>query len=351
MQLTKDSTRPRHFEYVVRAHEIDVYDIDRSHQLVQVIALPPIADPRGAVVDPRSATLYISYGGQGGGPGETGSMLAYDLIRGRVVWRRTYASGTDSIAITPNGKTLYMPAGESSGSGRWYLVNPANGRVRGWIEAGGGAHNTVMSLDGNSVFLAGTRRAYTAVASTTTNRIIRWIGPLVSGGRPFTINGSGTLVFSTGRPLLGFQVSDVGTGKVLYTVRVPGYTYDPVAFHNRTACHGISMSPDERELYLIDTPNGYVHVFDIRGVPKARPQYVASIRLEHPPPNDGWLQHSRDGRYVYVGRAGDVIDTRTRTIVAYLPPMRETADFLEIDWRRGRPVASTSRYGIGYVAR
>jgi len=85
-------------------------------------------------------------------------------------------------------------------------------------------------------------------------------------------------------------------------------------------------------------------------VPKARPQYVASIRLEHPPPNDGWLQHSRDGRYVYVGRAGDVIDTRTRTIVAYLPPMRETADFLEIDWRRGRPVASTSRYGIGYVA-
>jgi hypothetical protein len=70
--------------------------------------------------------------------------------------------------------------------------------------------------------------------------------------------------------------------------------------------------------------------------------------MAHPPPNDGWLQHSRDGRFVYVGRAGDVIDTRTREIVAYLPPLAETADFVEIDWSGGRPVATTSRYGLGY---
>jgi len=52
---------------------------------------------------------------------------------------------------------------------------------------------------------------------------------------------------------------------------------------------------------------------------------------------------------VYVGRSGDVIDTSTHTIVDYLPPLQQTADFLEIDWRNGRPVSTTSRYGIGYA--
>jgi DNA-binding beta-propeller fold protein YncE len=171
----------------------------------------------------------------------------------------------------------------------------------------------------------------------------------MSGGRPFTVNGRHTLAYMTVRGIVGFQVGDVATGRILYTVRVPGYTYDPDAFDNRSPCHGISMSPDEREIYVIDTPNGYVHVFDIRGVPASAPRYVTSIKMAHAPPNDGWLQHSRNGRYVYVGRAGDVIDTRTRKIVAYLPPMDDSADFLEIDWRRGRPVATTSRYGLGYV--
>jgi hypothetical protein len=89
----------------------------------------------------------------------------------------------------------------------------------------------------------------------------------------------------------------------------------------------------------------------VSGLPKSAPRDVADVKMAHRPPNDGWLQHSRDGRYVYVGRAGDVIDTRTRKVVAFLPPMQETADFLEIDWRKGRPVSTTNRYGIGYVRR
>jgi hypothetical protein len=56
-----------------------------------------------------------------------------------------------------------------------------------------------------------------------------------------------------------------------------------------------------------------------------RPRDIADIKLAHPPSVDGWLQHSRDGRYVYVGLAGDVIDTRTRKIVAFLPPLQQTA--------------------------
>ena len=121
----------------------------------------------------------------------------------------------------------------------------------------------------------------------------------------------------TARSFLGFQVSSIQSGEVLYTVPVPGFSFDPATF-KRTPDHGISLSPDERELYLIDTPNGYVHVFDVSGLPDTPPRDIADIKLAHPPPNDGWLLHSRDGRYVYVGRAGDVIDTATHEVVSYL---------------------------------
>jgi hypothetical protein len=62
----------------------------------------------------------------------------------------------------------------------------------------------------------------------------------------------------------------------------------------------------------------------------------------------GWLQHSLDGRYVFVGDAGDVIDTRRRTVVAYLPALDNSRYQLELDWRNGKPVRTSARSGIGY---
>ena len=92
-----------------------------------------------------------------------------------------------------------------------------------------------------------------------------------------------------------------------------------------------------------------MHVFDVSGLPRVAPRDLADIKLEHPPAGgDSWLQHSRGGRYVYVGLSGDVIDTASRKIAAYLPSLRSSTEFIEIDWRHGRPVDATSRYGVGY---
>ena len=341
-----------HYEYVLNDGVIDVYDIDRAHRFVQRLAIPQMLRSHGVVASPRTGLLYVSYGGQGDSAG-TGSLLAYDLRRRRVVWQRSYPTGIDSMAITPNGRTIYMPDGESSASTIWRVINAATGKVTGSISAGSQPHNTIVGLDGKYVYLGGCGSPYLRVASTATNKVVRQIGPLNGPGvRPFTINGSQTLAFTTTRSHLGFQVSSIATGKVLFTASPPGFTWDPQSFGlTSTPDHGISLSPDERQLYLIDTPNGYVHVFDVSGLPASPPRDIADIKMNHPPPNDGWLQHSRDGRYVYVGRAGDVIDTRTRQVVAFLPSLQTTADFLEIDWRNGRPVSTTSRYGVGYVRR
>lgn len=349
-RLTAGSNSTRHFEYVLSSGALYVYSIDRSNRLVQTVALPQIGSSiHGSVASVRTGILYVSYGSQRP-PG--GSLLAYDLRSGRVLWRRTYGFGIDSMAISRNGRWIYMPAGEQTQSGQWRIIAAGNGKPTGRAIAGpAGAHNTILGPGGRYLYLGGVSDPYLEVASTATNTVVRKIGPLHGPGvRPFTINGSQTLAFTTARSFLGFQVGDIVTSKVLYSVPVPGFSFDPQTF-GRTPDHGIALTPNERELYLIDTPNGYVHVFDVTGLPGSPPRLVTNVELHHAPPNDGWLQISRDGRYVYVGRSGDVIDTRTHRIVDYLPPLAATADSLEIDWRHGRPVATTSRYGVGYVRR
>lgn len=346
--LTANVSRTSHFEYVVSRGAIYVYSIDRGNRLVQTINMPHIGGSvHGVVAYPRGARLYISCGEQSS-PG--GSLLAYDLRRGRVLWQRTYSFGIDSMAISRNGHHIYMPAGELTTEGSWRIIAASTGRFTGRSIAGpAGAHNTILGSDGRYLYLGGVDYPYLEVADTTSGTVLRKIGPLNPPGvRPFTINGSQTLAFTTARSFLGFQVSSIATGDVLYTVPVPGFSFDPKTFR-RTPDHGISLSPDERELYLIDTPNGYVHVFDVSGLPTSAPRLVGNIKLRHAPPDDGWLQQSRSGRYVYVGRSGDVINTQTRRIVDHLPPLEGTADFLEIDWRRGKPVFTTNRYGVGYV--
>jgi YVTN family beta-propeller protein len=60
------------------------------------------------------------------------------------------------------------------------------------------------------------------------------------------------------------------------------------------------------------------------------------------------LVHSRDGRYVFVGESGDVIDTRTRSVVATLPALVDDRHgFIEVNWNSGVPVTTSSHFGIG----
>jgi DNA-binding beta-propeller fold protein YncE len=264
------------------------------------------------------------------------------------------------MAISPDGSRVYMPTGELDQSGVWNILDAGDGHVIGSIQGGAGAHNTVMGLSGRNVYLGGREHDYLEVASTSTNQVFRRIGPLRSGVRPFTINGRETLAYTTATGFLGFQVSSIATGRVLYTQTFPGFGWSSATFSPSAPSHGISLSPDERRVWVIDAPNGYVHVFDVSRVPRRRPRLLANIRLAHPLigeespcaydcARDGWLQHSRDGRFVYVGDSGDVIDARTFRIVAFLAPLRQTRKTLEIDWRGGVPISTTSRQGLGYV--
>jgi DNA-binding beta-propeller fold protein YncE len=343
------------YEYVFPDRHIDVYDIDRGHRLVARWLVPEAHALRGVAVSAKTHMLYMSLGGNGGSSG-TGSLLAYDLRTNSVVWRRGFPTGTDSLAVTPNGKTLFVPTGERTMDDVWYVVDARTGLVTDEIHAGPGPHNTIVAPDGARVYLGPRNSRYLYVASTRTDQVIRRIGPLLPGVRPFTIDGPQRLAYTTATGFLGFQVSSIRTGRVLYTVPIRGFQGGRSL---GTPSHGISLSPDSRELYVIDVPNSYVHVYDVADVPRHAPRHVADIRLKHPMTGKeqpcggdcgraGWLQHSLDGRFVYVGDCGDVIDTRTRRIVAFLPALRNSRYQLELDWNGRRIVRTSTRSGIGY---
>ncbi|MHB1837461.1 MAG: YncE family protein [Solirubrobacteraceae bacterium] len=350
----------RDYEYVFVDDAAYVYDMNNRMRLVQKLSLPGITTIRGVGVDLSDHMLYISYGGDGGWTGD-GSLAAYDLVARRVAWTVSYRHGVDSFAISSDGTRIYLPDGERSSDGNWWVLNAADGATIGRIRAGLGPHNTIVGLDGRYVYMGGRNYRYLEVASTATNRVVRRIGPLYSGVRPFTINGRQTLAFTTATGFLGFQVSSIRTGRVLYTERFGRrFPYNPSSFPLTDPSHGISLSPNERRLWVLDTPNSYVHVFDVSGLPSRRPREIANIPLTHnflggsdycsqDCERDGWLQNSLNGCYVFVGNSGDVLSAVTMRRVGYLPAMYDSREMVEIDWRGGVPVATSTKSGLGYV--
>jgi DNA-binding beta-propeller fold protein YncE len=339
-----------HYEYVFPDRQVDVYDIDHGQQLVGRWAVPAAHSLRGVAVSPRTRRLYFSVGGNGGSSG-TGAIVAYDLTHNRVLWKRPFPTGTDSLAITPDGSTLFVPEGERTMDDIWYVVEADTGRIRREIHAGPGPHNTIVSPDGRFVYLGPRNSRYLFVASARTGRILRRVGPLNPGVRPFTVDISQQLVYTTATGFLGFQVSSLRTGRVLDTVAIQGFRQG-----GGTPSHGITVTPDGRRLFVIDVPSSYVHAYAVGDGP---PRHLADIPLdhsmkgkEHPCGGDcgraGWLQASLDGRYVYVGDAGDVISVKELRVVGFLPALRNSRYQLELDWRGNRPVHTSTRSGIAY---
>jgi hypothetical protein len=347
----------QHLEYVFVDGLISVYDMDQQQKLVKTINMPQtLGDTRGATVSPSTHMLFLSYGGDGGGTG-TGSVLAYDLVNEKVVWEVHLPTGIDSGAVSPDGKRLYMPTGENDKSGIWNILDTSNGAIIGTIHAGAGAHNTIVSADGHYVYLGGRDYNYLEVYDTTTGKL-RSIGPLAGGVRPFTVNGTNTLAFTTATRFLGFQVSSLTTGKVLFTM---SFGSIPSGFPLSAPSHGASLSPDEKQLYVIDAVHKEVHVFDVsrvaEGVAPTELGVVPAPRLNvgtlspcrYDCVRGGWVQHSLDGRFVYVPTSGEVIETATRTVVTTLSTLANTKKSLEIDWANGVPVATSGRTGVGHV--
>jgi len=314
-----------------------VYDMDNGYRFVrriptfQVPAGQPIENVKGIAAHAGTHRLYVT---------TLKRLAAFDLLTDRLLWNKEYEGGCDRLAVSPDGKILYVPSFEGA---HWHAIDAMTGNVIAKVMTNSGAHNTIYGPDGKSVYLAGLRKPELFVADPHTNTVVKSIGPFSNVVRPFTINAAQTLCFVNVNELLGFEVGDIRTGKVLHKVEVQGFNKGPVKRHGCPS-HGIGLTPDEKELWLADGANSRIHIFDMSAMP---PKQVGSIALRDQP---GWITFSLDGKYA-LPSTGEVIDVTSRKVIATLSDEQghavQSEKVVEVVFQNDKPVRTGDQFGIG----
>ena len=315
-----------------------VFDLDAGHTFVRRIETPasrqsPPDNIKGVCASAATGRLYFTTRSQ---------LFCLDLVTDKVVWEIEPPSGTDRMSLTPDGKTLYVPSFEKD---TWNVIDAASGKHLAEIVTKSGAHNTVVSRDGRRMYLGGLRSPLLFVADTATHKVVQEVGPFSGAIRPFTVNGRATRAYVCVNDCLGFEIGDLTSGKMLHRVEVQGFERGMVKRHGCPS-HGIGLTPDEREVWVVDAANQRAHVFDNTADP---PRQGESIALREQP---GWITFSLDGKFAYPS-TGEVIDTATKKIVAALTDEEgrevHSEKMVEIHFAAGKPVASGDQFGVGRV--
>ena len=314
-----------------------VFDIDNGYKFVRRIPtwdVPEGKKPenvKGIVASAKTGRVYVT---------SLNRMIAIDAISGKKIWDKTYEGGCDRLAISPDGKTLYVPELEGPA---WHVVDASNGDVIATIVTNSGSHNTIYSADGSRVYLAGLKSPTLSVVDPKTRKIVGTVGPFANVIRPFTVNGNNTLVFVNVNGLLGFEVGDVRTGKKLYSVDVEDYQKGPVKRHGCPS-HGIAMSPDEKEIWVADCANNAIHVFDSTAMP---PKQLTNIKMRD---CVGWISFSMDGKFAY-SSTGEIVDAVTKNIVATLTDETgrevQSEKLLDLTIADGKVIRVGNQFGVG----
>jgi hypothetical protein len=313
-----------------------VFDVEKGHKFVKRIQTPASQESKplnikGVCACAATKRLYFT---------TLTKLYCLDLVTEKTVWEKALPDGCDRLSITPDGKFLYVPSLEKD---HWNVVNGDSGELITRIETKNGAHNTVVSLDGSRMFMAGLKSPLLPVADTKTHKIVQTVGPFSAGIRPLTVNADQSLVFVTVNGLLGFEIGDLKSGKKIHRVEVQGFKSGPTKRHGCPS-HGVGVTPDETEVWVCDAHNSHVHVFDATVMP---PKQVASVKLREQP---GWVTFSVDGRFAYPS-TGDVIDTKTRKTVATLTDEEDrevhSEKIVELIFEGDQLVAVGDQFGVG----
>jgi len=345
--LSAPKQSERHFLYVaspgVRNYTeyggvgVLVFDIDQGYKFVRRIPTWNIAEGekpenvKGIAASAKTGRIFVT---------SLTHTIAIDAVSGKVIWDKSFEGGCDRLAISPDGKALYIPQFEGPS---WHVVNADTGDVITTITTNSGSHNTICSAHGEYVSLAGLRSPILSVVDAKTKKVKSQVGPFANSIRPFTVNGKNSLVFVNVNGLLGFEVGDLKTGKKLYHVEVEGYKQGEVKRHGCPS-HGIALTPDEKELWLADCANTAIHVFDATVMP---PKQKTSVKMRD---CVGWISFSMDGKVAY-SSTGEVVDVASKKIVATLKDEAgrdvQSEKLLDITIANGKVMRAGNQFGVG----
>jgi hypothetical protein len=188
-----------------------------------------------------------------------------------------------------------------------------------------------------------------SVIDTETDEVVQRVGPIIGVIQPLSINGDGTLAYINTHLYReghgpGFEIGDLKTGKILHVVGRPELS------DRQSRCHGIGLTPDEREVWVVDQGHKELHVFDNTVMPPKFKQVVPMAAKTH-----GWICFSRDGKFAWCD-TGEVFDSKSKHRVAQWTDRADgegnpvmSSKFFEVHWRGDDAVFVGHQMGIGYV--
>jgi len=338
--------------YVTNASGISVYDIDNGHAFLRKIDIPDSGDYKGIAASPQLGRLYVT-------SHRRDELICLDLASDAVLWRKNVGPYADSHWVTPDGTRIYMPL---RGEIAWVALDARDGSTLARIDTERGKryevdpiqdigpHNTWINKAGTRVYMEVLTVPYIYVADTKTNQVLGKIGPFSKGIRPFAVSDDERYLYANVDGLLGFEIAEISKrpwgGPMIHRVeartpasRLADIPEPPRAKPHSTPSHGLNLTSNQKEVWIVDGVYGYVYVFDVTARP---PKQIASIPIFDRPearPHPGWITFSLDGRYAYPD-GGVVIDTATKKVTARIPTSEK---LIEIDFQGGRAVAAGHR--------
>ena len=294
----------------------------------------------GIAASPATNMLYVA---------TRGRLAAFDLGSDKKAWEQTYdGKCCERPEVTPDGKTLVVG---SDLKDFWYVIDAASGELKGKIQApmSNMAHNMALSADGKTVFMAPNGVTLT-VGDVATMKAIRTI-TFSDHVRPFVINHDATRVYANLNNLLGFEIADVKSGKVIRRIEAPAEMWksqwaDPNLdfFGHGCPSHGIGMTPDESEIWVVDDINYQVLVYDNTGEwPALKLTFKTTASAD-------WITLGLDGKYAFLS-SGDVVDVQTHAIVGRMKDeygrTLHSEKILEMSFTDGKLQRSVSQFSEG----
>jgi len=283
-----------------------------------------------------------------------GHLIAMDLATDKIVWNKTYEPGTccERGQITPDGLTLEVG---SNLKDFHYVLDAKTGDVKGKIPTPKSMfnHNMNMSPDGKTVFDApnGITMTVADMATMKPTHTITFDDHI----RVFVINHDASRVYANLNNLLGFEIADAKTGKIVKRVEAPGEMWkakwaDPNQhFYGHGAPqHGLALTPDESEMWVPDSINNQMLIYNNAGQDDWKLDPSKTIKLAHA---SNWITMGLDGK-IALSSSGDVIDVKSHRIVGQLKDeygnLIHSEKFLELAFdNKGHLMRTVNQFAIG----
>jgi len=294
--------------YITNAAGDRVHVIDPvTNKVVQEIH--DIEIPSGVDFSHDKKTLYFSCEGEK-------TLDFVDRVSGKIVGKAPLTGRPNSISTSPDGKLVFIAIAANPGGVD--VVDTASMKRIKTIPIKGAVHYAYLTPDGKHI-------AATSVASKTITIVdIKTQEPLWdvkfnSGVRPVAFekgpDGETGRMFVQESDINGFDVVDFKTHEVTGKVLLPQEPISIVGMQSGAPAHGISVSPDNKQLWVNSSVDGAVFIYSLPDLKLQGHTVLGNV--------PDWMTFTPDSRTVYISNAGSnsvsAIDTKTFREIARIP--------------------------------